>query len=235
MQEEYDLLGLSKHSTTQDAKKAYYELALLIHPDRTNSPNKTIACEEMAILTKSYKNVLKDILAKDENIQVTNCINLKEKRLNDLKELDDFVTNMPSFMDIYEETHDDVAKFNNMWTTKKQDELLNVQGYDLYPSEYRTMSTEHLEYNPNIEFNNTELNTMHNKTYPLTHPKELDIVSIDQLMHYESMYVFDYREAHGTPSLLENRIPRDSLEKFLQPPDILSEFDERCALYKNDN
>ena len=118
MQEEYDLLGLTKNSTAQEAKKAYYELALLIHPDRTNTPNKTIACEEMAIVTKSYKNVLKDILTKDENIQITNCSNLKEKRNNDLKELDDFVTNMPSFMDVYEETHDNVAKFNELWTIK---------------------------------------------------------------------------------------------------------------------
>ena len=113
---------------------------------------------------------------------------------------------------------------------KKHDELMNAQGYDLCPSEYRTMNVENIQYNPNIDLDDESA-----KTYLLNHPRELEIVSINQLMQYEHTNAFDYREAHGTPSLLEHRIPKQYLEKFLDPPNILSEFDARCALYKNDN
>ena len=53
---DYDMFGLDKESSTlNDAKKAYYNLALLVHPDRNACINKDTAKLEMKVLTNMYK------------------------------------------------------------------------------------------------------------------------------------------------------------------------------------
>ena len=41
MDEDYELFGLDKETvTTKEAKKAYYNLSLLVHPDRNSCPDR---------------------------------------------------------------------------------------------------------------------------------------------------------------------------------------------------
>ena len=55
---DYDMFGLDKESSTlNDAKKAYYNLALLVHPDRNACINKETAKLEMKAVTNMYNNI----------------------------------------------------------------------------------------------------------------------------------------------------------------------------------
>ena len=76
MEEELELFGIDENFDIKSLKRAYYDLALIIHPDRNTCINKEDANNEMNYVTESYKK-LKSIL---KNSNLLNQI-LKRKNL----------------------------------------------------------------------------------------------------------------------------------------------------------
>ena len=85
---DYDIFGLDKESSTlNDAKKAYYNLALLVHPDRNACINKDTAKLEMKVLTNMYKNIKKELESRDLNNKYKECddlVNIREKEVEEI-------------------------------------------------------------------------------------------------------------------------------------------------------
>tara|TARA_B100000902_G_scaffold242789_1_gene229871 strand:- start:3533 stop:4249 length:717 start_codon:yes stop_codon:yes gene_type:complete len=230
MDEDYEMFGLDKRtSTTKDAKKAYYNMSLLVHPDRNSCPDRKIGCQEMHTVIKAYHRVMASICSREENKIVKECKDLTKYHEEELRILDEKTKEMPSFMDIYIETHDDIQKFNKAWEQrsneqKDDDYLLNSStGYDVIESEYANISTENLVYNPNIECDLSE------NMIKFAKPK-MDIISIDELTSFNSTNscCFDYKEAHGTPEFLQDRIPPESIEKYNKQEDIEVAYEKKC-------
>lgn len=126
----YELFGLDENSKMSELKKAYYGMALMVHPDKGGTK------DEMDILHKAYVYVKNQI----EN-RVDNPKSLEE--LED--EFKDFLQKqeeipVPKFSDIYDETNDWIKDFN----TKFEEEAAKKFGdgvakdpmHDPYNSQY---------------------------------------------------------------------------------------------------
>ena len=57
-----------------------------------------------------------------------------------------------------------------------------------------------------------------------------DIISIDELTSFNSTNssCFDYKEAHGTPEFLQDRIPPESIEKYNNTEDLEIAYKKKC-------
>ena len=152
LQEMYDLFGLEKNKCTlKDIKRVYYELALLVHPDR----NQGVTKEEMLVVVNAYHTLCKDCERNMKTKEIMECKEVQELRDLQVKmtsEIDAYVKDLPSFMDVFIETHEDVEKYNKKWESmySKSGNLPGgvipmafTSGYDMAPSEY---SLENLEY-----------------------------------------------------------------------------------------
>ena len=227
MEEDYKMFGLDrKTATISKAKKAYYNFSLLVHPDRNTCPDRTIACDEMHSVTTSYHRIIKDIVIEEKNRVLKECDDLSKRQDDELAYLDKFSKEMPSFMDIYLETHDDLKKFHEAWEnrneeTKEMDYSMNeLKGYDTIKSEYVGMSINDVKYSPDIELSNN--------FKPFVRPNT-EIISINELGNPgDNSICFDYMEAHGTPSLLMDRLPKEKVEVYINPPNIEEEYDRKC-------
>lgn len=70
----YEILGVNSDASTKEIKKAYHKMSLLVHPDRVDAEQKTIATEKFKVLGKIHS-----ILQDDD----------KRKLYDDVDEFDD--------------------------------------------------------------------------------------------------------------------------------------------------
>jgi len=62
----YSILGIDKQAPEREIKRAYYELARDLHPDRAKTPEDSkVNAERLAVISKAY-NALKDPTRKAE-------------------------------------------------------------------------------------------------------------------------------------------------------------------------
>jgi len=232
--EDYKLFGLDASCTIAEAKTAYYNLALLIHPDRNISINKEEACKEMCSLTNSYKNIINDIKNKNRKDEIVNCENLKLYHQKNQLELDNDIKNMSSFSDIFFETHDDFQNFNKKWFEKNNkskneiDEnqyIINLKnGYNICKSEYLYIkSNDELEYSTEIILDKDYTN--------FNYSKDRQIISIDNLNSNNINNHTDYKEAFQ-PKILDN-MPLSIISEYSlnEKTDIIKEFENRQKQY----
>uniref|UniRef100_A0A6C0L211 J domain-containing protein n=1 Tax=viral metagenome TaxID=1070528 RepID=A0A6C0L211_9ZZZZ len=234
MEDDYELFGLDKNNVSKkDATKAYYNMALLVHPDRNACLDRDIGTQEMINVTNAYNRIMCDIESINENKIICESKDLTEYQKKELSNLDKITKEMPSFMDIYIETHDDIKKFNKAWENrsiekKENDYLLNSStGYNTVKSEYADLSFENLSYSPYIVESTDELTKF-------TKPKT-EIISIDELSSFNNINTrcFDYKEAFGIPEFLVDRIPSESIEKFNNEEDLELAFEKKCKEMDN--
>tara|TARA_Y100000389_G_scaffold21763_1_gene18697 strand:- start:10066 stop:10773 length:708 start_codon:yes stop_codon:yes gene_type:complete len=233
MNDDYEMFGLDPdYATQKDAKKAYYNLSLLVHPDRNSCLDRKTGCAEMVAVQNAYRRIMKNIELRDETKIVNECDDLKELQKESQKELDE-LTEMPCFMDIFIETHDDIKKFHNAWEENKEkdrdedDNLLQNNGYDIIPSEYAGNFSHELQYNPNIETDEPKIE--HHIT-----SNDNQIICIDDLESSNFPILQDYKEAFGIPEFLTNRIPKSCVEKYNDNNDVEKEFLKKSEELKND-
>lgn len=113
---DYELFGLNKdNATLEQAKKAFYTLSLMIHPDRNQCKDKDTAKNEMIYVTENYKNIVKEIKIRNYRNKVKDSENLTELYNIEKETIFNQLNEMPSFSEIFYETRDDILKFNENW------------------------------------------------------------------------------------------------------------------------
>tara|TARA_Y100000389_G_C17387692_1_gene478013 strand:+ start:39 stop:791 length:753 start_codon:yes stop_codon:yes gene_type:complete len=224
MDEKWDLFGLNKEkSSLQDAKKAYFNLALMVHPDK----NPGISCEEMHVVIKGYNDICDYIKKRDLHDEIESCNDLKKYREEEIKKFDEDIRDIPSFMDIYYETHENMKDFNKIWDKNKTEELFHMsrpEGYKLCESEYANLNNivENIEYDPKISnigvnIKNVEKENKNNiigfscynnqNNNALLSNERPNNFSIDKT-------ACDYGDAFTNPSLLHEILPENTINYF---------------------
>lgn len=137
----YNLLGLTIKSTPQEVRRAYYNLALLCHPDKGGSP------KDMDIINSAYKYVIEQIECIDFDVTVES---LEEDFSNFCLEQEN--KKRPSLMEI----HDEVTGFNTKFNEEFENHRDKVFGASL-PGGYgelmeKTQNTNN--YQENLENDN---------------------------------------------------------------------------------
>ena len=105
----YNLLGLTTKSSLAEMKKAYYNLALLCHPDKGGSQ------EDMIIVQNAY-NYIKQQLEKVDEKKDTTYEQLEKEFEDFCREQED--KPVETFGCVYEETQDWIKEFNREFKSK---------------------------------------------------------------------------------------------------------------------
>ena len=119
----YNLLGLTTKSSLAEMKKAYYNLALLCHPDKGGSQ------EDMIIVQNAY-NYIKQQLEKVDEKKDTTYEQLEKEFEDFCREQED--KPIETFGCVYEETQDWIKEFNREFKSKMDETKDNnplYQGY----------------------------------------------------------------------------------------------------------
>ena len=199
MKTELELFGLNNENfDIKSLKRAYYDLALIIHPDRNTCINKEDANHEMNYVTESYKK-LKSILEKrDFENEIVNSKDLKEN----------YNESLDTFQSIFYETQDDMFKERN-WQNKEfttEDLIINTNdGFvNEVASEYRNDNFE-ISYSP---FINNEENIKNLKMSE-------EIVLIENIGTISSEVLKNNypEQSFPNPNLTE-RLPNEIVKKF---------------------
>lgn len=223
MNTDYEMFGLDPNDTSlKAAKKAYYNIALLVHPDRNTCPDKNVAHDEMQAVTDAYNRICLDIQTNKERCLILDSDDLKETHKKAMNSLDQFTKDMPCFMDIYIETHDDMKKFNAAWDKKLaqdencQDYFLNTdKGYDIQASEYAGNNFD-IKYDPNIKIDE----------YVFDSQITEDLIPIENVggelaLFDNNLNVSDYHQAFYNSVPFEKQLPKNIIDKY----DNLSDID----------
>lgn len=249
----WGLFGLSKDDATlRDAKKAYFNLALIVHPDR----NPGVKDEEMHVVIDGYKTICDEINKRDIENDIKACDDLKKYREEDVKKYDSETRDMPSFMDIYEETHDNVKKFNKYWedmesgklndddNTENMIRMASNFGYKTIKSEYNSIEgvVENVSYTANIDCDLKIDDTEYIKdeklkngivSYNTQGSFGTSILQNNHNNFNDGKYCYDYKDAHVMPGLLHRRLGEDVIQMYdethLENVDKL--YEERCNEY----
>ena len=118
----FDLLGVSIHSSPDEVKQSYYNLALLCHPDRGGNH------QDMVTLHKAFLYVKQQIQASQENDKTNKSMEQLEQDFQHLYQQKD--PHIPSFCDIYQNYHIFQKKFNQEFELKHKSENLFGEGVD---------------------------------------------------------------------------------------------------------
>lgn len=109
----YELLGVSTQSSLSDVKKAYYELALIMHPDKGGRE------EDMIILQHAYSFVVYE-LSQSKTIETYESLQTAFEQFCKVQE-----ESVPQFQDIYAEAFD-LPKFNDYFNAISITDSTNV-------------------------------------------------------------------------------------------------------------
>ena len=211
MCDSFELFHLSENATLQELKSKYFELALYAHPDRGGS------CEQMHALRNAYQEVKIFLENKFQIENIHGATDLKEMHASLRDELDRNA--LPTFMDIYDETHDTETKFKNGWDKADNIEHATEEwGYSdvMLKSEYNNKSFD-LIYSPDIETEPPPLlnKNMEHSIVPI--PVEecsCTVYSNSKILTKgegeENITFKDYATALGKPSTLGETLPQET-------------------------
>lgn len=211
----YNLLNLTPKSTLEEAKKSYYSLSLLCHPDKGGR------CEDMVILSNCYKYIKNHLTVLDDKKDIT-YEGLEEEFAEFCKEQ----TNQkpPTFCNIYKETsgYDDCVNDNTLSElspptpsndyTSNPEYIARVTKFNLdFNAAFEKAKQEEIDKNGNNPLDNgygqfmderkiTELNddTINNLDY--NDISKLDIN--DKSSHPFNQEIVEYKEPQSIPDMV---------------------------------
>lgn len=228
----FKLLGINYYSSNSELKRAYYNLALLCHPDKGGSK------DDMDIIAKAYQYTKQQINNKTDKTY--------EELQNEFDEFCKAQQNQKpvSFASIYEETNDWIVDFNKTFEQQNQKEDASSNPYSIKNgygnlmaksnnnidkiietdckyipdieselSEIEPFSTEIIEYKEPIS-----LNTFNDNGFPLDKKHIDDFTSINNI---------DYKKAFSEPEHLEFNVDKYNYN-------VIDEF-ERLKTLRNNN
>ena len=114
----YELLGVDVNSSLKELKKNYYELAMLMHPDRTG----TDTTDEMIVLKNAYAFV-KDEISKTNTTVSFEDLEEEFKKFCKLQE-----ETIPLFHEIHDDRFD-VDIFNTKYNEEAGPSVIDTNGY----------------------------------------------------------------------------------------------------------
>lgn len=208
----YDLLGVTIDSSKEDVKRRYYELSLIMHPDKGGN------ADDMICLQTAYKFVMKEIEAIDKSLTVEQLENeFKEFCATQEKQV-------PMFQDIYAEAFD-LPKFNEYFAQHASDVMgASVSGGYGDLMEKSTLTEEYVDKETTLVTNEfhavslyrspMEMNVNQNVYDFTSSNKQLDNYSMD----VNGMHMCDYREAFTTTDHVKEDIalpPSKTLEELI--------------------
>lgn len=220
----WELFGVDETATLNELKKSYFQIAVLVHPDKNPSSSN----EEMMNLIEIYNALKLFIEKRDEYENVSNSKDLNQYRIDQLEKMDMKLgkSEIPSIMEIFEEVYD----VNKNWKKNIESQGNDVVrpfsefGYELCESEYRGLST-FPKYSPNIkEMKLNDLEDLENKDDSMTIYENLE--KSDSTHHINAISVYnphsfsDYKEVFSELSIEHN------YEYF--------NVEDRFFLYKNE-
>ena len=148
----YSLLGVTINSTPKEVKQAYYNLALLCHPDKGGSS------KDMDIVNSAYRYVIEQI----ESIDFELTFESLEEDFSKFC-LEQEKEKPPTFMEIY----DEITGFNKRFNEEFEASTNKIFGATL-PGGYGELMEERdnsTDYNVNVEKDNKNQLRTHTLTY----------------------------------------------------------------------
>lgn len=213
----YNLLGVNTKSTINELKKAYYNLALMCHPDKGGDE------KDMVVVSNAYRYI-KDQLIKIEFKKDVTYENLEEEFKLFCEEQE---SKPPKFSYIYEETNDWIKDFNREFEKgihENKDNLPFQYGYgDLMDNHEELKENEYVE-TESIKVKNEFKKEIVEYKEPIMLPDCIDYypLNIEKINDYSlknnNLDMTDYKKAH-TEDILNDEYEEDNL-------DIIKKFNQ---------
>ena len=223
----YRLLGVSFNSTVPELKKAYYQLALLCHPDRGGNS------EDMKVVHKAYKYIKEQML--NANYIIT-YEDLEEEFQKFCKEQE---IKPPPFPSIFEETNDFVRKFNEEFESNEN--IINNK-YNPFKKGYGSLmeqtNIEETDYqklsNPSDPSKSTIQNKFTNQVIIYEEPQSLPN-TYGSFLRYDTENIDDFTENNGKICMtdyLKAYAPLEEIKPFEEEKDINKQYEARLKDYQ---
>ena len=235
----YNLLGLTTKSTIPELKKAYYQLALLCHPDKGG--NK----EDMHVVHQAYKYIKRQM----ENANYTKSYEDLEQEFKDFCQEQENIK-PPSFMKIFEETNDFVREFNKRY----EESVANCDIVDPFKDGYGHLmedsvalnshqSLQSLQSHPKLNYNDNDIDL----EKPLNNKFSREIIAYEEpeylpntygnFFRFDTKKVEDYSELQGDIQMTDYRLAFSPPEKVegldVDKADVNKLYEERLKEYQD--
>ena len=219
----YELLGVTTNSSIDAVRKAYYNLALLCHPDKGGS------AIDMIIICKAYNYVKNQIV-----------LNVDEEKMNMEvleQEFKDFCTaqesKSPTFEEIYKETNIEsfLLKFNQAYENNMSEGRVEENESAIDPfklggyGEYMEESKSNNRYNANVS-NQPMLHRFKNELVVYKEPcnaqtsygyQPFDVKHIEDYSHKSgSLDMFDYMKSYSKELQPDIELKEKSYDQVLE-------------------
>lgn len=218
----FELLGIDEQSTLKDARKSYYNLAMICHPDQGGDE------KNMKILANAYKFV---------ELQLKSVNNVNQNIGEDLeKEFEEFNANIDAeilpMRDLFDLAHDDFnKKFNEKFQEEEKYQYVELVAGDPFSAGYGSLMDDDTRV---IDINNMEQEEEEEEKIPMTHKRfssEIIIYNDPQLLpntygnnlRYDITDIKDFTENQGNLKMNDYRIAHRELENV--PTGFKSDMD----------
>lgn len=245
MDEDLSFFGLTEEDSIEELRKSYLNLALIFHPDQSNTDDKNRAKEEFIVLTKKYKNLLNFFRKLDNFKKIKETEKISEEYKKEQAILDKLETLSLNDVVCYA---NNLETFEQLWKSRRNDnndytiELNN--GYDTIKSEY---SLENLSYCPEIN----DFKVSENLTEKIKINSETQIVlaeftpiekgsdiatafsrqNVDEMQIYDNIQEEFEKRRKNIQDELEKREKRIQEECEARQKYIDEEFEKRLKMY----
>ena len=207
----FELLGIDEQSTLKDARKSYYNLAMICHPDQGGDE------KNMKILANAYKFV---------ELQLKSVNNVNQNIGEDLeKEFEEFNANIDAeilpMRDLFDLAHDDFnKKFNEKFKEEEKYQYVELVAGDPFSAGYGSLM------DTDIKEEEKEIPTTRQRF-----SSEIIIYNDPQLLpntygnnlRYDITDIKDFTENQGNLKMNDYRIAHRELENV--PTDFKSDMD----------
>ena len=191
----YELLGVTIHTPLKDVKRAYYELSLLVHPDKGGS------VEDMVAVHKAYKFVTRELSCINHSITVEEL----EKEFQEFCRVQ--TESVPMFKDIYAEAFD-VKKFNEYFNTSSTSSNVWKPFYEDGYSSWMEKSSVSTQYSAEEtgslthSFKDIEV-YKEPEEYIVSCLQNVDFTCMDKKERFTCIPAYDYKEAFTSRDITE--------------------------------
>jgi curved DNA-binding protein CbpA len=196
----YDLLGIDPHkSTLKELKKKYYELALLVHPDKNNVQNG----DDMCIVHMAYKYCMEQMqLAKDKETSVEeleekfeNFCKMQQEEPPPFRDIMEDALELKRFNELFEQSEGFKASFENGYGDMMETDPVNLDYIDVEEKPLKNSFNSLIVYTEPISYGRD-----FGDFYDYTRKEPVNSYTV----YNKNVCLTDYKEANSDPKLEED-------------------------------